>query len=198
MGPCQMFASVQTPPVLSVWADWDHCPFFRPNPQAVPLCPVRREQCSCRELPRVGYLRDPPFPSWRGRMTSWHTQPMGTAYLMHLPPHPPAPPNPQHAPSLSHHSGHSACAYPLCRAAGLHILVLSEKLGTVQSSAEDKGCTTASSAPAPAIPRACRPGPIWVLTPEEHLRDINPSLLTLTEEPEKSVQVLRHGWKQWH
>ena len=173
-------------------------PSSAPIPRQCLLSPARREQCSCRELPRVGVPQGPPFPQLE-REDDFLAHAAHGDCLFDAPASSPSshhPPRPARSP-LSHH-GHSACSYPLCGAAGLHILVPSEKLGTVQSSAEDKGCTTASSAPAPAIPRACRPGPTWVLTSEEHLRDINPSLLTLTEEPEKSVQMLRHSWKQWH
>ena len=97
-------------------------------------------------------------------MTSWHVQPVTTASLMHLPPLAPSVRSLFESPP-----GHSVCPYPLCGATGLHILVLCEELGTIQSSAEDKGCTSASSAPAPAIRGASRPGPVWVLTSEEYI-----------------------------
>lgn len=145
---------------------------------------MRREQHSCKELPGRGEgdgSSGTSFPQLEREMTSWHVQPVTTASLMHLPPLAPSVRSLFESPP-----GHSVCPYPLCGATGLHILVLCEELGTIQSSAEDKGCTSASSAPAPAIRGASRPGPVWVLTSEERLRDINPPLLTSTEEPEKS------------
>ncbi|XP_059976550.1 uncharacterized protein LOC132503774 [Mesoplodon densirostris] len=62
MGSCQMFASVQTPPVLSAWADWDHCPFFRPNPQAVPSVPCEKGTVFLQRTAQSGVPQGPPFP----------------------------------------------------------------------------------------------------------------------------------------
>lgn len=129
-------------------------------------------------------------------MISWHMEQMGTASLMHLPPHP------QHAPFSSHRPATVSAPTPRLRQQGCTSwaeegLVLCEELGTVQSSTEDKGCTTGSSAPASAILRASWTGLDWVFTSEEHLLgDVNSSLPNTTEEPEKSVSVLRFSWKQ--
>ena len=106
-----------------------------------------------------------------------------TASLMHLPPLAPGVRSLCELPP-----GHSVCPCPLCGAAGLRILVLCEELGTIQSSAEDKGRASASSAPAPAIPGASWPGS----SPQKNVSEI----LTHPSSPRlknREKQVLRHS-----
>lgn len=50
-------------------------------------------------------------------MTSWHVQPVTTAFLMHLPPLAPGVRSLCESPP-----SHSVCPYPLCGAAGRHVL----------------------------------------------------------------------------
>lgn len=114
-------------------------------------------------------------------MTSWHVQPVTTAFLMHLPPLAPGVRSLCESPP-----SHSICPYPLCGAAGRHVLACVRSLAPrgVQLRTND-----APVPPQPQLQPSREPpglAPSGASTSEERLRDTNPPLLTSTEEPEKS------------
>lgn len=137
MGPGQMFSSVQTPPLPVSVGRSEPLPLPSPQSPGSTCCPLHKATVFLQRSAQSKVPRGPPpTPGWRGRMTSWHTQHMGD-HLFDAPASPPSTAPPAHSLSESP-PGHSVWVYPLCGAARLHILVLCEELGTVQSSAEDK------------------------------------------------------------
>ena len=139
-----------------MWADQDHCPFLCPNPRQCLLPLQEQYSVAAENCPERGISGTPSVPSWKGRMTSWHVQQMSTRSLMYLP----TPSTPLTATfTPSHHRATVSPATHCLEQQAAHPGSV-EELGTEQSSVEDKGFTTASLSPAPAIPRAFCPCPI--------------------------------------